>query len=605
MFNFQRNHKVPVASIALFVMLTFCIALKCILFHYFIFSQVLVSSLWKHPIDAIVFYTPKFLIAALFASFVFVTHKHYWTIIISVLIDIWMFAQLIYFNANGLLMDIAIMKMAGNMEGFWSSILALIQPGYFTLLLISVLYCVFYYFLSINRSTEEKKHWSLFCCIWLMCFGVNACEEYPCWKRCYLDDLNKIKETRKFGKRIEPCFGIGHFMPYWEIRNVEAANPNDEWKLKYAKRTSILHYVGAMIVYDIEVSHMYSGDDDVVVDIDKVNTFLNSSKTELAKSSIVIILVESFESWVFENPTLSAEYAPNLHNFLTQEHVFFCPNVKPEVKYGTSGDGQLITVTGLLPVNSGATTMKYGSHIYPSLFKMYEHSALIDLTPNGSWNQKQMSIQYMIKQEVRSDHKMTDAEVFQSLEAVLDTIESPYCVLALTGATHLPFDVAGNVYETTDNRLLTDLPSNIADYLRCLRITDKEMKVFLDKVLSEDKYKNTTIVITGDHNVFKSNTWKDIDRNECSYVLPVDQSFCPLIIYSKQLKNSICRTDTCYQKDIYPTIISLSGGCNFWKGVGVNLLNAERTLTTPELECFSVSDAIIRSNYFLQYADSL
>ena len=79
------------------------------------------------------------------------------------------------------------------------------------------------------------------------------------------------------------------------------------------------------------------------------------------------------------------------------------------------------------------------------------------------------------------------------------------------------------------------------------------------------------------------------------------KTFTPLIIYSPQIKENVQVTDTCYQMDIYPTILHLIG-CKdyYWKGFGVNLMDSVARHNRPitEQEAYELSDKLIRSNYF-------
>ena len=79
------------------------------------------------------------------------------------------------------------------------------------------------------------------------------------------------------------------------------------------------------------------------------------------------------------------------------------------------------------------------------------------------------------------------------------------------------------------------------------------------------------------------------------------KTFTHLIIYSPNISENTQVTDTCYQMDIYPTIMHLIG-CEdyYWKGFGVNLMDsiARHNRPVSEQEAYELSDKLIRSNYF-------
>ena len=96
-----------------FAFFALTIFVKCLLFHWFAFHSMLVSSLWKNPLAFFNFYCPKLTIAIFIASFVLISKRYYWTVVVSFLIDIWMTANVLYFNANGLFIDFPAITLIG------------------------------------------------------------------------------------------------------------------------------------------------------------------------------------------------------------------------------------------------------------------------------------------------------------------------------------------------------------------------------------------------------------------------------------------------------------------------------------------------------------
>ena len=133
------------------------------------------------------------------------------------------------------------------------------------------------------------------------------------------------------------------------------------------------------------------------------------------------------------------------------------------------------------------------------------------------------------------------------------------------------------------------------------------MGVLLNNINVDSVLMNSTIVITGDHTIFKESTLKEYHSHNMDIKLP-HESFCPLIIYSPGIESNIHVTDTCYQMDIYTTIMHLIG-CEeyYWKGFGVNLTDSAARHNRPisEQEAFVLSDKLIRSNYFKTGRDTV
>ena len=125
----------------------------------------------------------------------------------------------------------------------------------------------------------------------------------------------------------------------------------------------------------------------------------------------------------------------------------------------------------------------------------------------------------------------------------------------------------------------------------------------MNKIERDSLFANTTVVITGDHTVFKSTMLREFQSfaEKYNYPIPKDESYCPLIIYSPAIKERVEINDLCYQMDIFPTILHCIGADDYyWKGFGVNLLDsvARNNRKITEEEAYSLSDKMIRSDWF-------
>ena len=155
---------------------------------------------------------------------------------------------------------------------------------------------------------------------------------------------------------------------------------------------------------------------------------------------------------------------------------------------------------------------------------------------------------------------------------------SPVCVLAITINTHTPFYSVpttmdlDEAYTKTENR-----------YLQCARYFDTHAGRFLAWADTAKTMQNATIVITADHNHFPQKK---------------GQGVCPLIIRSPNIKHFIYIPEA-YQMDIFPTILHAIGQSNYaWRGFGIDLLDSTAVRTISEEQAYSLSDRMIRTNFF-------
>ena len=170
--------------------------------------------------------------------------------------------------------------------------------------------------------------------------------------------------------------------------------------------------------------------------------------------------------------------------------------------------------------------------------------------------------------------------------------------MGITVDSHVPF-AHGSTYP---KHVVEGMPNFMSAYLNCLAYTDSCIGELLNAIQDSPLADNTTIVISGDHTIFRSqNTEMDRFAKENGIPMQTGHTFTPLIIYSPEIEGNIQVTDTCYQMDIFPTILHLIGAEDYyWHGFGVNLLDSAARNNRPctEQEAYRLSDLIIRSDYF-------
>ena len=315
------------------------------------------------------------------------------------------------------------------------------------------------------------------------------------------------------------------------------------------------------------------------------------------RTHLVIILVESLENWV-----VIPEVMPNLCRFIDeQNNILYASWITSQTRGGTSADGQMIVNTGLLPLEEGAACYRFPHHRYPSLCELYGSSCNIIPGSQSVWNQAQMNQAYYIKDSytVSSSNSLNgdDALIFKQY---LDVYELYNYSMVLTISTHSPFTTTAH----KSNLILPDnMPKDMANYMKSFNYTDSCLNSVLGIVETDSLLKHATIVITSDHSIFPRNKREEYYSycQENGFYYAINESYCPLIIYSPNIEQKREIRDVVYQMDIYPTILSLVGGQNyFWRGFGVNLLEDGAIDNRPiDLnKAYKLSDKIIRSDYF-------
>lgn len=545
---------------------------QCLIYHYYAFSDYVPPTI----MDGIMVHISKLGISVLIASFIFLFRSSWWTIIASICIDVWIFAEQIYFRANGFFLDGLSFTMIGNMNGWWDTVPMYIYWTDWLVLLPTVFHAVI---IVIVRKSMIQRSLSNF----IVCLSAGV----------FLTFISILGfQFSKLGKaNIQ-------MNPFADDVRVTIVMPGDS---DYIRKFSIIHAFVYDVVDFVRIT-IFENDENLLTQSEnlKINECINHSLLGnlTYETPLIICLVESLENWA-----IRPEITPNICDFMEQhkDHMLYAERVISQVKNAHSADGQLIVNTGLLPVEKGTVCFRYHTNIFPSLSEIYgERTAALFPHDLNVWNQKQMSDAYHINSNYVTS--TSDKEIFSSAISLLN--KNDY-VLAVTSSTHTPF-----VYwaDSAQIELPESMPLHMANYLKCMWCLDNGIEVLLKSVNDNDKLRNSTIVITGDHTIFNCDQRKQFvayaERDNLNY--RVSENFSSCIIYSPRIKQYTHIIDSVYQMDVYPTILSTIG-CDeyYWKGVGVNLRDtiARHNRKISVIEAHDLSDKLIRSNFFKEYLE--
>ena len=587
------------AQWCVFFIFAITIFIKCVIFHWECFHSLLISSLWKNPLEFIRFWGGKLIPALFLASFVFVSKKNWWTIIANAVIDIWLISNMFYFKANSLFLSYETMKMADNMSGFWDSLYSYIGWDIYIFVIITIVYCFCY---LLFRNIQTKRNLIPFICVLTFSILLAIFDNF-CYAKATQGWTNETEATAQVHSQMLAGEKFRYYYPFgfvYYYAKVESCLDYNAFVCAYVKDYSIITYFPATFIFSImrpagEVITLSKND------IIRIEPLFNQSSTDSIKpnTNLIFILFESLESWPLHE-VCGYQYMPYLSSLLENEHVLYCDKLKSQVKHGNSADGQMIDATGLLPISNGATCRLYADNTFASYAECYKNAAIVNPAP-GMWGQSKVTYGYQFKELIeptRGEH-WTDKELLEQMKQYADTSSTSFCVFGITVTSHVPFTRGSKIPKYEVN----GMPLIMSAYLNCLSFSDSCISTLFDAVLSNEKLKNnTTIVISGDHTIFRSvNKEMDDFANKNGIGMQTTKTYTPLIIYSPRICKNIQVTDTCYQMDIYPTIMHLIG-CEdyYWKGFGVNLLDsaARHNRQISEQEAYELSDKLIRSNYF-------
>ena len=568
------------ATWCVFFLCAFSIFLKCVLFHLMCFQTLPVSTLLHNP-HRLSVYLSKAAMAVFVASFVFLSKRKHWTVVVSIILDIWIIANFIYFRANNLFITLDAIMMANNMNGFWSSVILYMNWNVLLFPLITTIYALLIYPIPLNTHKHFVSYLTTTLLALILWISTGVC-----WY-----NSGSYNPTYKM------------FVPFCPFEELDKKwnGPN-----AYIRESSIASYFFTCILDGINMQYYRLANNNVEFtqqEIDYLNSLYNYSNTSniTPNNNLVVLLVESLESWTLEYPQLT----PSINSILTDTHTLYANKITSQVKHGVSGDGQMIVYTGLLPISTGAACMMYGNNTFPNFAHLYKQSRIYNPTTR-IWNQFVMTNAYEYSELIEAPSGYCeDAQMFQvfsdSLFHPVSNIQTPQLSFLITIATHSPFESIKREYPELN--LPDDTPETLKRYLTCLHYTDSCIGAFMDKFMQSDLANNTSVVITGDHTIFKEAMLGEFVPFAKKHNLSIQngKNYCPLIIYSPSITEPIRIEDVCYQMDIYPTILSLIGAEGYyWQGFGVNLMDstARHNRSITEEDAYILSDKLIRSNWF-------
>ena len=347
------------------------------------------------------------------------------------------------------------------------------------------------------------------------------------------------------------------------------------------------------------------------------------------RTSLVVILCESLESWVINRKIEGKEITPYLNAAIAEKSTLYAPYVLTQVKGGRSIDCQLMLNAGMLPIQNGCYAMTNLNTTFFSLTKAmhqqnHSHSYLLSVDKPVTWNQQMVARAFGIDslvmrdcwvndEKVGSRKKLGDASFMRQAvkkmkQGQLWPVGQNVYMQFVTYSGHNPFVLPDKLKRI---HLKGNYPTKMADYIYMANYTDYALGELLTYLKSRPDYKNMMIVITGDHEGLAADR-ADILKSKVAQGIVSPKQFTPFIVVNAPI--GLHYEKVMGQIDMYPTVLNLMHLDNYaWKGLGQSILdprkypvavgsnmNVEGKAPAKEVnrlkEAFYVSDLMIRYN---------
>lgn len=572
-FNLSRTY---CANVSLFLLLFSTLFAKVIIFQFACFEYVAVRLVFKQPLLFGAFWAGKIVMPLIIAAPTLITTRNYWTISVNCLVDIWAIVNMIYFNSNGTMITYDMIFMLDNLSGFGSSLLTYMNFSQLLMPIITLLYVIAISSLHLWKTAQSNIKVIVMTLVVTWGIGMHI-------------------TANVLTNYVNGCpLSMSIYQYCTQRTSMTAEN-------RFVYQHSFISWLPTLFIY--HHINRYYGTNYVLSEQDeqRLNALVHQRNQSFPQKNLILILVESLESWPLQE-ICGVEYAPFLRKFTTHEQVMYCEHIRSQVKHGVSGDGQMIISSGILPISDGVACKKYGNNTFPNYAHFYTNSAIVNPMPNV-WNQKQMTNSYHYQELIEptsNNETWEDETIFEKMADWIRKQNGLFCCMGITISTHAPFKY-GNEHPY---HAIQNMPSVLQDYLSSIHYTDSCIGTFIVNLQEDGYLNNTIIVITGDHNLFRNKThFKEITDYALNNGIDMQagETYTPLIVYSSDSHKNRVVEDTCYQMDIFPTILHMIGCDNYyWQGFGVNLAdtNAQYNRFITETEAYNLSELVLKSDFF-------
>lgn len=353
------------------------------------------------------------------------------------------------------------------------------------------------------------------------------------------------------------------------------------------------------------VTHFHTGIDLTQNDMLEISECIESRRSQVhdgfgvAKNkNVVFILVESFLSVALDKTVDGQKVMPCLSSLLSEEGTYYNPNIHQNICAGESADGQLIYMTGLLPIRNVITVTEclHSDVIgFPMMLRdSLGYTTCMTLPTNPSfYHQTEINKKYGIDriESVLNNGMFTNDEtLFMSAARIDKTLKQPFFHILLSLSMHGPYDKESY----NDNEWNVKFPNmysaQFKNYLRVCHYTDKQIGKYIEHLKKDGLWENTLVVIVADH---EAHDWLlNTDKKN------LNDGKLPLIIANTGISPDVFSSNDANQIDVFPTLLDLVGINPKWRGLGHSLMNQDYNHQTNLENEYEISEKIIRGNYF-------
>lgn len=543
-----------------------------------------------------------FILIFLSFSYLFKNRGHLWSLIIlNLVISLFFIFDLWYFRGFRSFLTPHLLKQGSNLENLASSIISMMRK-------VDIVFLADIILLTVVSLRSKKMYKSVkrnviaFCAVLILSIGYLGYAHY------------KIDILKKGGS--VPFLFRNSWSPNQTMSNLSPLGFHLYDAYSFFKDSKPL-VMNAQEKNSIE--QWYEKNKENIPD--------NEYKAMFKGKNLLIIQVESLETFVIDQKIDGQEITPNLNKLLKNSLYF--SNIHEQVNNGTSSDSDLLTNTSIYPVRSGSTFFRFPNNSYNSLPKLLQKQSYstVAIHPDRGAYWNWMPALYSIGFEKCIDSSsfnldeqiglgLSDGSYLKQVVPIIEKQKQPFYTFMVTLSSHAPFDIESKYRALKiDNGLDS---TKLGGYFQSINYTDRMIGEFLDSLDKKGLMDNTVVVIHGDHTGIHKFYQDEVEKIKPSqdWWINNDKEI-PLIIYSKGADPKKIETNG-GQLDILPTVSYVMGIDEkeyLSSAMGRNLLKTKKNFSVLNdrtivggtanieekehaLKGMDIADLIIRSNYF-------
>lgn len=472
--------------------------------------------------------------------------KVYWyLLIVDMILSLWLFANTLYYREFSDFLSLGTIKSSGSVSNnLGSSISQIIHPSDFFVFIDIIVLAALLLFKVIKVDYSPVK--------WLRSVIMSGAAVALFTVNLTLADMDRSQLlTRTFDNNyIVKYLGLDFYAGY----NAYQTHKQDTTRSQASKS-----------------------------DLNKVLKFINKNRSKAnisyygkAKDKNVFVFhLESFQQFLIGYKVNGKEVTPNINKFYKDKHTLAFDNFYNQVGQGKTSDAETMLENSLFGLPSGSVMTSYGAtntfQAMPAILSQKGYTTASFHGGKGSfWNRdnayKSWGYQYFfsqsyykVKNNYISGYGLKDKLFLKDAVSYLQKLPQPFYAKIITVTNHYPYELD----KQNQTIAKTTTGDNTVDgYVQTAHYLDQAFGQFISYLKKTGLYKNSMIVVYGDHYGISTNHKKAIakllgKKSVSSYDL-INWEKVPFMVHLSTIKGGVNHT---YggEIDVMPTLLDLLG----------------------------------------------